>query len=328
VDWGVPSTLGRSRSLDFAATRWYVAARRCGLATMIKKLFGRADAEPKKSELTTEDLIVLERWDEAIAQLQSRLTANPNDLHANLKLAEVYVQAGKPQLALDRFLFVAESYTDDGFYDKAIALLTKVVRLAPGEGSIEGQIRKAQQLKTMEHRSTLALEGLRAAQEARRPEARLSLIEAQRMWQALSTTEVALNLPGEQLRRLFAFSKLVEPDRGRILAEAGAADEVLYLFGSGEGEAVYPLPGGGEPVLLRIFQCGDVIGDRALFEHQPWPATYRVTSPARLFRLDRVGLEQALQGNPDPRQFLDALRARRSDYDVAASVRKLVSSSA
>jgi tetratricopeptide (TPR) repeat protein len=295
---------------------------------MIKKLFGRGETEAKKSELTTEDLIVLQRWDEAIAQLQGRLTANPNDLHANLKLAEVYVEAGKPQMALDRFLFVAESYTDDGFYDKAIALLTKVARLAPGEGTIEKQIQKAQQLKTMEHRRTLALEGLRAAQDARRPDARLSLIEMQRLWQALSSTEVVFKLPGEQLRRLFAYSKLVEPDRGRILAETGATDEVLYLIGSGEAEAVYSLPGASEPMLLRTFQCGDVIGDRALFERQPWPATYRVSSPARLFRLDRPGLELALQGNPDPRQFLDALRSRRSDYDVAAAVRKLVGSPA
>lgn len=294
---------------------------------MLKKLFGRGDSEPKTKDLTTEDLIVLERWDEAIGQLQARLTANPNDLHANLKLAEVYVQAGKPQMALDRYLFVAESYTDDGFYDKAIALLSKVARLAPGDDSIEGHIRKAQQLKTMEHRRTLALEGLRAAQESRRPEARLSLIEVQRLWQALSSTEVVLKLPGEQLRRLFAHSKLIEPDRGRVLAERGAKDEVLYLMGSGEAEAVCDSPGGGEPLLVRNFQCGDIMGDRALFERQPWPATYRVTSPARIFRLDRAGLEQALQGNPDPRLFLDALRARRADDDVAASVRKLVGSS-
>jgi tetratricopeptide (TPR) repeat protein len=294
---------------------------------MFKKLFGREPSEPKTSELTIEDFIVLERWDEAIQMLQGRLAGNPNDLHANLRLGEVYAAAGKPQLALDRFIFVAESYTDDGFYDKAIALLTKVARLAPGDASIEGHIRKAQQMKDLEHRRTLALEGLRASQEARREEARLSLIEVQRIWQALSSTEVVLKLPGEQLRRLFAHTTLVEPDRGRTLAERGSKDEVLYLVAAGEIEAVYDL-GDGRPTLLRSFATGDVIGDRALFEHQPWPATYRVASPARLFRLDRAGLEAALQGNADPRQFIDALRARRADHDVAASVRKLVGSSA
>lgn len=294
---------------------------------MFKKLFGRDSAEPKTSELTIEDFIVLERWDEAVQMLQGRLAANPNDLHANLRLGEVYAQAGKPQLALDRFLFVAESYTDDGFYDKAIALLTKVARLAPGDGSVEGHIRKAQQMKSLEHRRTLALEGLRAAQESRRAELRLSLIEMQRIWQGLSSTEVVIKLPGEQLRRFFAFSTLVEPDRGRTLVERGAKDEVLYLIGTGEVDAVHDL-GDGRPTLIRTFVVGDVLGDRALFEHQPWPATFRVTSPARLFRLDRAGLEQALQGNADPKQFIDALRARRADHAVAAALQKLVGSPA
>ena len=71
-----------------------------------------------------------------------------------------------------------------------------------------------------------------------------------------------------------------------------------------------------------------IVGDRSLLEHQPWPATYRVTSPARIFRLDAAGLAKALQGNPDPRLFLDALRSRRHDHDVAAAVRKLVASPA
>jgi len=294
---------------------------------MLKKLFGRDSGEPKTSELTIEDFIVLERWDEAIQLLQARLAANPNDLHANLRLGEVFAQAGKPQQALDRFLFVAESYTDDGFYDKAIALLTKVARLAPGDGSIDTHIRKAQQLKDLEHRRTLALEGLRASQENRRPELRLSLIEMQRIWQTLAQTEVVLKLPGEQLRRLFACASLVEPDRGRTLAERGAKDEVLYLIGAGEVEAVHDV-GDGRPTLVRGFVPGDVIGDRALFEHQPWPATYRVTAPSRLFRLDRPGLERALQGNPDPKQFIDTLRARRADHAVAAAVQKLVGSPA
>jgi len=294
---------------------------------MLKKLFGRGRGDENRKDLTTEDLIVLERWDEAIAQLQARLQANANDLHASLRLAEVYVAAGKPQMALDRFVFVAESYTDDGFYDKAIALLSKVARLAPGEGSVEQQIRKAQQLKDLEHRRTLALEGLMEAQEQLHEGSRLTLVEAQRMWQALSSTEVVLKLPGEQLRRLFAYSTIIEPEAREILVEKDDNIERLFFIAAGEAEAILDL-GDGRPMQLRTFARGDVIGDRALLEHKPWPATYRVLTPARLFQLDPPGLELALQGNPDPRLFLDALRSRRHDHDVAAAVRKLVGSSA
>jgi CRP-like cAMP-binding protein len=294
---------------------------------MIKKLFGkRASAESRK-DLTIEDLIVLERWEEAIAKLQSRVETNPKDLHAHLKLAEVFVQAGKPQGALDRYLFVADSYTEDGFYDKAIALLSKIGRLAPGDQSIEGHLRKAQQLKMLEHRRNLALEGLLGAQKERDPLARLSLIDAQKIWEGVSSTDFVLRLSGEQLKRLFACSVLTDVQRGVVVANRGATEEFLFVLLTGECEASVDT-GTGRPTLVRTFAAGDIIGERSLLEHHPWPATYRASTALKALRLDAEGLASALEGNPDPRLLLDALRSRRHDHDVAASVRKLVGSSA
>ena len=120
---------------------------------------------------------------------------------------------------------------------------------------------------------------------------------------------------------------LSEPARGTILAERGSKIEQLFIFAGGEAEALVDL-GDGRPMQLHTYAVGDIIGDRSLFEHQPWPATYRVTEEGRLFRLDPAGLQRALLGNPDPRALIDALRARRSDHDVAAAVRKLVASPA
>jgi CRP-like cAMP-binding protein len=294
---------------------------------MLKKLFGKRDAIPETKELTIEDLIALERWDEAIARLQARVEVNANDLHAHLKLAEAYVQAGRNSSALDEFFFVSDSYCDDGFYDKAIALLTKIARLAPGDSSFEGRLRRAQQLKDLEHRRTLAMEGLMAAQEEKDPLARLSLVEAQLLWQAIQSSDFVSRLSGDQLRRLFESSVLSEPKRGTILAERGSKVEQLYIFVTGGAEALLDM-GTGSPIHLHTFESGDIIGDRSLFEHQPWPATYRTTAEGQLFRLDASGLAKALQGNPDPRALIDALRARRSDHDVAAAVRKLVASPA
>ncbi len=293
---------------------------------MIKKLFGKKNAEPPTKDLTIEDLIVLERWDEAIGYLEARIENSPNDLHAHLRLAEVFVQSGKPARAVDRFVFVADSYTDDGFYDKAIALLSKVARLAPSDSSIESHLRRARQFKDLEHRRGLALEGLTAAEKEKDLTVRLSLVEAQSIWAALAPTDVVLRLPGEQLKRLFEFSKILDVPEGTYLADRGNAAEVAFLIVRGEVEAVIDL-GAGRPVQVRTFAVGDIIGDRALLEHQSWPASYRTTAACRLFRLDPAGLEKALEGNPDPRQLLDALRARRHDHDVAASVRKLVNSS-
>jgi tetratricopeptide (TPR) repeat protein len=294
---------------------------------MLKKLFGKKDAIPEAKELTIEDLIALERWEEAIAKLQARVEFNNNDLHAHLRLAEVFAQAGHPVRALDEFFLVADEYTDDGFYDKAIALLSKIARLAPGDTSFEVRLRRVQQLKELEHRRTLAMEGLMAAQEEKDPLARLSLIEAQSLWLGIQSSDFVNRLSGEQLRRLFECSVLSEPASGTILAERGSKVEQLFIFAGGAAEALLDL-GDGRPTNLHTYSVGDIIGDRSLFEHQPWPATYRVVEAGRLFRLDANGLQKALLGNSDPRALIDALRARRSDHDLAAAVRKLVASPA
>jgi len=294
---------------------------------MLRKLFGKKESSELHKELTIEDLIVLERWDDAIAKLQVRLETNPKDLHAHLRLAEVFAQANKPQNALDRYLFVAESYTDDGFYDKAIALLSKVARLSPGDAAIEGHLRRAQQQKMLEHRRNLAIEGLLSSQASRDPLARLSLLDAQKLWQGVSATDFVLRLSGEQLRRIFGCSALVDFRREEMLVERGSKREALYILVAGEVEARVT-DRNGNSLLVRGFTTGDIFGDRSLLEHLAWPANYQATSSGRAFLLDREGLARALEGNPDPRLLLDALRSKRHDHDVAASVRKLTGDAA
>ena len=99
---------------------------------MLKKLFGKGEGSTQPdAELTVEDLIVLERWPEAIERLQARVKTNPRDLHAHLKLADVYAGANQGRKALDQYLLVADTYTEEGFLDKAVALLSKISRLAP-----------------------------------------------------------------------------------------------------------------------------------------------------------------------------------------------------
>ena len=84
----------------------------------------------------------------------------------------------------------------------------------------------------------------------------------------------------------------------------------------------------GRSFQLRVLTTGDLFGERALLEHKPWPATYRVIERARLLRIDKAGLERSLAGNPDPRQLLDTLRGQRHDREVAAAAEKLLASPA
>lgn len=289
---------------------------------VFKKILGKEKKKDEKTpqELDVDDLIVLERYAEAEDRLKEQVKVNPKDLHAHLKLASVYASTGQIDKAVDEYAFVADEYADDGFYDKAVALLAKTAKMAPSDTTIPERMDRIEQLKRLEHSRMTAVEGLMqpragAAQPA------MSFLEAQQLWMHLQEAPFLKGLPLDQVRRLFA-ATAVEKFFGRqIMFEAGQEKEVLYLVVRGQIEAV--VEGNRGVTNLRSFGPGDVLGERALFEHQPWPTFYRSTEDTVVLRLDRAGLEQALLGNPDPRGLIDALRSQHLDRDVAAAIAKL-----
>ncbi|MEO8277010.1 MAG: cyclic nucleotide-binding domain-containing protein [Thermoanaerobaculia bacterium] len=289
---------------------------------MLKKLFGKGTSAAATHEMSIEDLVVLERYDEAIERLEKRTKDSPHDLHSHLRLAEVYSQVGKGAKALDAFLYVADMYTDDGFYDKALAQLNKVSRLAPNDDGVRARIQRIQRLKALEHSRVLAIEGLVQAQQGQDPLARTSPVEVERMWQGLASTSIVERLSGDQLKRLFGGCELWAAESRTEIAAAGSREEFLLILITGAAEATH-VGTDGQHFQLRTFAPGDIFGDRALLEHKPWPATYRTLERSKFVRVGVEGLERAMMGNPDPRALLDALRAQRSDSLVAAAVEKL-----
>lgn len=291
---------------------------------VFKKIFGGGNQQPAEHELTIDDLIVLERYEEAQARLEAKVKVSPKDLHSHLRLADVLIARGKLTKALDEYLLVADLHTEDGFYDKAIALLTKAVRLAPTEVSLQQKIARIQRLKTLEHSRSHFIDGVAQREAETSPLNRRSLVELQMIWQRLAGSRFIQSLPPDLLRKLAASLDLVQFKSEEKLATRGAADSKLFLIVDGLVEAVLERPSAGF-TSIRSFSSGDILGESCLLEQKPWPCTLMAREPSRAFVLDRPGLERALGGNPDPRGFVEALRAQRNDLDLAGAVRRLLS---
>jgi CRP-like cAMP-binding protein len=286
-----------------------------------------------QQEYTVDDLIVLERYDDAADRLREKLKANPQDLHSHLKLAEVCTQLHQIERAVDEYCFVADEYAQDGFYDKGIALLSRAAKLAPADASLRERIAAQQREKSMEHVRVLAIEGLRQAGGQLDG---TSALEMQRLWHNLAVCLLVQTLPGEQLKRLFACMHLEHLERGAVVAAEGGREAFLLLLARGVIDvrvqvrrppaAAAGAPGGAAGLTempVRSFGPGDVIGEAALLERGAWPADYRVREPVTALRLHRDGLERCLVGNADPRGFLEVLRGQHSDREVAALVANL-----
>ncbi len=284
-----------------------------------KRLFGDSGRQVASSEATVEDLIVLERYDEAAERLKAKLKANMGDLHARLKLAEVYTASKQYDKAVDEYSYVASEYASDGFFDKALALLGRASRLRPLDDTLRRKVEAYERGKRLEHSRVAALEGLRTGGQS---DPQRAAVELQQIWANLTGSSLVSRLSSDQVKRLFSVMVLVRVERGAVLAERGSGLAQMALIGRGTVEAVVPKRGGGETV-VRTFANGDLIGEGALLEHRPWPATYRAAEPTVLLTLAREGLELALQGNPDPRGFLESLREQHNDRAVAAAVHQL-----
>jgi hypothetical protein len=281
---------------------------------------GKRQQEPQ--EYTIDDLIVLERYEEAEERLRARLKSTPADLHSHIKLAEVYTQLKRFEKAVDEYVYAAEEYAQDGFHDKGIALLAKAMKLAPLDQALRFKAEKLQRGKSMEQVRTFALEGLQKAGGGL--QAGTTAMELKRLWHNLAGSAVVQKMPGESLKRLFSAMELLRLDTGAPIAREGSPEAFLLLIVQGEVEA--SVNAGGRATLVRSFSAGDVIGEGTLLERVPWQADYRTAEPAIVLKLTRAGLESCLAGNSDPRGFLETLREQHNDRDVAATTRRLRSS--
>jgi tetratricopeptide (TPR) repeat protein len=68
---------------------------------------------------------------EAIAEYKKLIEDNPRDMNVINKMGDLCVRAGKTQDAIRYFLRIAEFYSSDGFFLKAIAMYKKVSKLDP-----------------------------------------------------------------------------------------------------------------------------------------------------------------------------------------------------
>ncbi len=290
-------------------------------AKAMKNPFGRKQQKFDSASLSVDDLMVLERFEEAEKILHKRITRNAHDLRSRLKLADLFMRSGRQYEAVDEYLGVADGYARDGFYDKALALLSKVEKLVPGYEKTRIKMEKIERAKRLERSRQTAMEAVLSKHGEDFQKAGTTAFEVQQLWQNLSGSLVIQRLDGEQLARLFAAFEIVHYQDKTLIAERNQQLEELYLVAKGKVDVSIVMPD-GKTMVLREFQPGDVFGERALLEHLPWPATYKSGHKAIVMKLTREGLEQAMAGNSNPRELLDALRDQRLDANIASLVQR------
>ncbi len=284
----------------------------------MKKWFGSRPAKSKPEELDVDDLMTLERYEEAEQELQGFLSRRPYDLRSRQKLAELYKKTGRLDEAAKEYMEIADHYSKEGFYDKALALLAQVSKLTSVADKVWPKIERLRRAKKLDQHRPAIMEALVGRRSSSHGSTAAS-IQFDRLWTSLSRTRLVDQLEADQLKHLFGAFQVVNLAPNEEIARRGQQIEAMFFLASGKVEISVTLPSGSSPV-LRALEPGTLFGEQALFERKPWVATYRTSEKSMLLKLDRHGLEAALLGNPDPRGLLEALREQQMDTTVAETV--------
>lgn len=285
----------------------------------LKKWFG-GGSEADGERLEVEDLIVLERFDEAEARLEERLRIHPDDARSRQRLGELHLLMGRLDEGQEEFGQAAETYARAGFHDRAVAVLRQLQRRMPGDPGVAARIRRFEEMRRLSQLGEQLLAVVEKASTS--PAARLTRPEFERFWQEFRTSPLVDALGAQQLCRLLAAARLERFPEGREVAGARRPESRLLLVCAGQIAAEVRSEGRAAAEVRR-FGVGDLVGERVLLERRPWPAAYRAVDAVAVFVLDREGMARALTGNPDPRGLINGLRSQGHDAMVALSVRKL-----
>ena len=276
---------------------------------------------PEEDGPSIDELIVLRRFDEAEGRLRERIKRSPRDVSLTVKLAGVLASMERRTDAVEEYLHASDGFLNDGFFEKAGAVLAHAERLDPLNDQVVARKRRLERTRELSQTRELAVAALKEADRQRAGGGGTAAIELEQIWDRLSKSRVVDDIPREQLPKLLSNMSLVRFDEGDHLAQRDMESEQLLLICFGEVEAYLKAP--GRDMALRNFSVGDIIGEGALLARNPWPASYRALKPTSALCLDRDGLERVIVGNDDPRGLLQGLRRQGNDaavFDTASKV--------
>ena len=87
-----------------------------------------------------QDLIARKNYSKALDLLQGQIARRPTDSHLRLKQADVLILAGRDKEAVGILMGLADAEAADGFAAKAIAILKRIEKIAPGRRDVEERL--------------------------------------------------------------------------------------------------------------------------------------------------------------------------------------------
>jgi cAMP-dependent protein kinase regulator len=288
----------------------------------------------------------------ALEAISEEIKRRPENFNLLLRQAEILGQAGDREQAIEVYRKLAQHYTDQGFFARAIAVTNKILRLDPSRQDVTRELASlmaAQQVSERSERERLERSVVVAVTPSGRhqvipepaPPGRTSSGSATTA--AVTSPEVEHKLAATPQRqaelereasRFFAafpqsaLESLLTSTCVRTFAPAeaivreGEPGTSLFLIENGTVE-VQTLDPKGRRVVLAELGPGEFFGEVAVLTGRPRTATILAKESVTVIEISRENLERIVASHPEVREVLERFYQQRAHATVEAMLSHL-----
>jgi cAMP-dependent protein kinase regulator len=297
---------------------------------------------------TVEGLVARKSYARALELIQAQLERRPRDDRLRLQQADVLIAAGREKEAAAQLMALADEQAADGFAAKAIAILKRIEKIAPGRRDVEDRlahliqekVRHAPGARPAASAPEFGLEEFDAAAEvagspappapdeddfegldyiaATEPEAAPAPPEERK---AFVSTPLFEGFSQEELVAVIRGLKLLSYGPGDILVAEGGPGDSLFILASGSVKA-FVRNAKGHYVKVNELGEGAFFGEIAVLTGKPRTATITAASACEVLELDRASLDAITASHPRVREILKQFHEQRAQDTVQAMIRK------
>jgi len=281
----------------------------------------------------------------ALEAISEEIKRRPENFNLLLRQAEILGQAGDRDLAIEVYRKLAQHYTDQGFFARAIAVTNKILRLDPDRQDVTRELASlmaAQQVTERNERERLERSVVLAPSASGR---HVAIVEA-----APAPAGKAVPAPGPGPEETAAGERQAAKEReasrffaafpqaaleslltstcvhtfapAEVIVREGEPGTSLFLIENGSVE-VHTVDPKGRPLVLAELGPGEFFGEVAVLTGRPRTATIQAKEPVTVIEITREQLEGIVAAHPQVREVLERFYQQRAHATVEAMLSHL-----
>jgi hypothetical protein len=287
----------------------------------------------------------------ALEAISEEIKRRPENFNLLLRQAEILGQAGDRDLAIEVYRKLAQHYTDQGFFARAIAVTNKILRLDPDRQDITRELASlmaAQQVTERTERERLDRSVVSAPTASGRhvaiaepapagkPPARTvptvkpasapasgeTAAGARQAAKEREASRFFAAFPQAALESLLTSTCVHTFAPAEVIVREGEPGTSLFLIENGSVE-VHTVDPKGRPLVLAELGPGEFFGEVAVLTGRPRTATILAKEAVTVIEITREQLEGIVVAHPEVREVLERFYQQRAHATVEAMLSHL-----